>query len=296
VQSQLQGSEKRAGSAGHKNMMEKLIRRFASQEEFKQEFEANLKNFGLFIPGEFQLELRQKVQVEIWLPDAEQAFPAKAEVVAVFPSGIALHLEEPPDWLRKLEEKISATRTEPVEALPAQEELSEEDKKELEQVEEIAVSEEDVEKIEKKIAVAESDMSNLYQAIRKLSKIEKIQLAKRGNRKALSILIQQGDRMLFRFLIQNPHLSASEVLQLFKHPALTTENIQELARNPVWAQNEEIRYQMVIHPKTPLPTALSLLNGVNQKQLAAIAKSQHIRAQLKSNALKLLLKRQSSAF
>jgi len=278
-------------------MTEKLERRFSDWEEFKQEFETNLKNFGLFIPGEFQMELRIKVQVELWLPQAENPIPAKAEVVAVFPAGVALHLEEGPDWLKQLQEKIrAAAEPEPEPATePEASAASPEDKK-LNPVESEPVSEEEVKAIEKKISLAGMDMSNLYQAIRKLTKPEKISLAKRGNRKALSILIQEGDRMMFRFIIQNPHLTAGEVLQLFKHPAITSEIISELSRNAAWGQNDEIRYQMVVHPKTSLPLALTLLNGVNQRQLAAIAKSQHIRAQIKSNALKLLLKRQSGGF
>lgn len=293
-------------------MTEKLERRFGTWEEFSAEWESNLKNFGLFIPGEFQIELRKKIQALIWLPGAENAIPAQAEVVAAFPAGIALHLEESADWLKQIQEKMirapaqqksedtapagAETAPAPGEKAEAKEEVSEEDKKELAEAISEPVSEEEVEKIEKKLSASGMDLSNLYLAIRRLSKTEKIQLAKRGNRKVLSILIQEGDRMLFRFLIQNPHLTASEVLQIFKHPAITTEIITELARNPVWGQNEEIRYQMVIHPKTPLPTSLTLLNAINQKQLAAIAKSQHIRTQLKSNALKLLIKRRGGEF
>ena len=304
-------------------MTNKLERRFKTWDEFQQELETNLKNFGLFIPGEIQIELRKKIEVELWLPSAQNPIMAKAEVVAIFPGGVALHLEENPEWLKQIQTIANATietqtgkedkepeppweseeiKDQDEKEIPEQtlqkeyEEISEEEKKEVELAESVDASEEEVEKIEKKLSSAGMDMSNLYQAIRRLTKIEKIQLAKRGNRKALSILIQSGDRMLFRFIIQNPHMTVAEVLQLFKHPMITTEIITELARNPAWAQNEEVKYQIVIHPKTPLPTALTLLNGLNQRQLGAIAKSQHIRTQLKSNALKLLLKRQSGTF
>jgi hypothetical protein len=293
-------------------MSEKIERRFSSWEEFSQEFFTNLKNFGLFLPGPRPVQLRQKVTVDLWLPGERSPIPTRAEVVAVFPAGVALHLEEGPEWMKAVEGKMPVV---PREAAPGpepepepaaavaegegaaeEEAVSAEEKAELAALDSEPVSDAKVEEIEKKITLKGMDMSNLYGAIRKLSKIEKIQLAKRGNRKALSILIQQGDRLLFRFIIQNPHMTMPEALQLLKHPMLTTEIITELARNPSWSQNEEIRYQMVVHPKTPLPTALTLLNAVNQRQLAAIAKSQSIRAQLKSNALKLLLKRQSGAF
>ncbi len=279
--------------------MDKLERNFSNWDEFRQEFESNLKNFGLFLPGEFQLELRKKIQVELRLPGIENPVPARAEVVAIFPAGVALNLEENADWLKQLQEKIpAAAPPEPEPEPTAEPEAGEAGPadKELNALDPEPDSEEEVKAIEKKISLAGMDMSNLYQAVRKLSKLEKISLARRGNRKALSILIQEGDRMLFRFIIQNPHLTAGEVLQMFKHPSITAEIISELSRNASWGQNEEIRYQMVVHPKTSLPLALTLLNGLNQRQLAVIAKSQNLRNQIKSNALKLLLKRQSGAF
>jgi hypothetical protein len=299
-------------------MSHKLERRFADWNEYQQEFDANLKNFGLFLPGASQLQLRQKVDIELWLPGAQLPLPARAEVVAVFPSGAALHLENGPEILKQVSAKeqqlrqaVAAKTVSPPaspeagKSLEAElasapeitESLAPEPEPEEEAEEETAEeSPESAEEIERKVSLSGADYSNLYQAVRKLSRPEKIKLAKRGNRKYLTILIQEGDRMLIRFVLQNPHLSAVEVLQLLKNPQLTTENINELARNPAFAQNEEIRYQIVIHPKTPLPTAMSLLVSLNPRQLGLIAKSKHMRHQLKASALKLVLKRQTDAF
>ena len=294
-------------------MSQKLERRFADWNEYQQEFDANLKNFGLFIPGPSALQMRQKVEVELWLPGAQLPLPVRAEVVAAFPAGVALHLESGPEILRQISEKERQLRQSAAEKTAAAA-PSAEDQEPLEEEEEPTPAEESAEtpapepepeeeespesaeEIERRVLLSGADYSNLYQAVRKLSRPEKIKLAKRGNRKYLTILIQEGDRLLIRFVLQNPHLSAVEVLQLLKNPQLTTENITELARNPAFAQNEEIRYQIVIHPKTPLPTALSLLISLNPRQLGLIAKSKHMRHQLKSSALKLVLKRQTDAF
>jgi len=260
-------------------MSQKLSRTFSSWEEFEAELENNLKNSGIFVPGEFQLQIRQKVELEIFLPGSEEPVPAKGEVVGVFSGGVAVHLEAGEELIKNLLlEKEKLSRPERIEKEPGEEE------------------EKEARELEKRLSLSGSDYSNLYQVVRSLSRAEKIHLAKRGSRRVLSVLIQQGDKQLFKFLIQNPHLSAVEVLQILKSPHLSIEIIQELARNPGWMQNEEIRYQMVIHPKTPLPTALNLLPGLNPRQLSQIAKSQHIRHQIKSNALKLVLKRQSKVF
>ena len=296
-------------------MSQQLARKFSDWKEYQQEFDSNLKNFGMFIPGQFQLQLREKIDLEIWLPGAQLPLPVRAEVVAAFPAGVAVHIESGPEILKQIAEKEKQLRQAPVpeaaatphpEAESAQDEETDEEMS-VEEIEEPAEepepeppteeeSSESAEEIEKKVSFSGADFSNLYQAVRKLSRPEKIKLAKRGNRKYLSILIQEGDRMLIRFVLQNPHLSAVEVLQLLKNPMLTAENINELARNPAFAQNEEVRYQIVVHPKTPLPTAMGLLISLNQRQLQIIAKSKNMKHQLKSSALKLVLKRQSDAF
>ena len=285
----------------------KLERRFADWEEYQQEFESNLKNFGLFIPGTIEARLREKVDVEIRLPGAKESVSAKAEVVAIFTAGAAIQFENGPGLAKQLAEKEEMLKAAPAEETqpepegpvapeapagePAEEPSAPSTPEEAE-----AETGESAEEIEQKISRSGIDFSNIYQVMRKLSRIEKLKLAKHGNRRYLSFLIQEGDRQLVRFIIQNPHLSAVEVLQLLKNPQLTTENIQELARNPAFGQNEEIRYQLVIHPKTPLPTAMSLLTSLNQRQLGLIAKSQHMKHQLKANALKLVLQRQSGSF
>jgi hypothetical protein len=281
-------------------MTRKYERRFTDWREYQQELESNLKNFGLFLPGA-QAELRDKIEVAVWLPGAAGPIPARAEVVAVFPAGAAVQIEDGPAFAKQLGELEASLRAagaaEPAPEKPCgPEPLAEEPPGGAPAQDSEAEGGESAEEIEQKICGTGVDLSNLYQAMRKLSRIEKLKLAKRGNRRYLSYLIQEGDKQLVRFIIQNPHLSAVEVLQLLKSPQLTTEILQELARNPAFGQNEEIRYQLVIHPKTPLPTAMSLLTSLNQRQLGLIAKNKNMKHQLKASALKLVLQRQSSAF
>jgi hypothetical protein len=295
-------------------MTQRLERKFSSWEEYEQELASNLKQYGIFLPGAFQLQMRERVKLDLYLPEGALPVYAMAEVVAVLPAGVALQIEDGAKVLENLAKTKLAIHSAPAisgmaNAAPAEtaeapateagtEPEPEEPVKEDVSAEELAQEpdEKEVAEIENKVSSTGSDMSNMYAAVRKLPRMEKIKLAKRGNRKVLNILIQEGDRQLYRFIIQNPHLSAVEVLQLLKQPQLTVELLQELARNPAWAQNEEVKYQLVLHPKTPLPTALTLLNGLNKRQLGQIAKSQTMRHQLKSTALKLLLKRQSDAF
>ena len=135
---------------------------------------------------------------------------------------------------------------------------------------------------------------NLYSALRQLPLYHKIAAAKRGNRSVRNILMQEGKKKILTYLLQNPQLGPGEVIQMLKMPNLSLEIIQLISKNTQWNQNEEIRYMITIHPKTPLPLALNLLNGLNVNNLAKIAKANY-KAQIKSNAVKLLeLRRKQS--
>ena len=94
-------------------MTRKLERRFADWEEYRQEFESNLKNFGLFIPGIVEAQLREKIDVDVWLPGAKEPVSAKAEVVAIFPAGAAIQFENGSELAKQLGEKEEMLKAAP---------------------------------------------------------------------------------------------------------------------------------------------------------------------------------------
>ncbi|MFO8058468.1 MAG: hypothetical protein R6V10_14355 [bacterium] len=131
---------------------------------------------------------------------------------------------------------------------------------------------------------------NLFAEIRSLPMHQKVVAAKRGNRSVRALLLQEGHKKILTHLLNNPQLSVGEVMQILKISNLSTELIQAIAKNSMWSQNEEIKYLITVHPRTPLPLALKTLNSLTTKNLAKIAKAGY-RAQIKSKAVKLLEQR-----
>ncbi len=136
---------------------------------------------------------------------------------------------------------------------------------------------------------------NLYFTIRGLPMHQKITAAKRGNRTVRNILLQEGNKKIIGFILQNPQLSTPEIIQMLKMPNLPQEVVKNIARNSNFSQSEEVRFQIVNSPKTPLPLALNLLNGLNINSLAKLAKSGAVKNQIKSSALKLLEQRRKNS-
>jgi hypothetical protein len=250
---------------------------FDSREEFAREYEANLKNLGIFMPSEQPLPLHAQIQLGLIFPGVNRPIELLGIVVFVataeqplpgLPPGMAVQLQALPPECGEL--AAAATGEAGSEAAAGAEA---EDKGGA--------------------GIGVGDGVNIFQAVRTAALAEKIKLAKQGTRQVLNVLIQEGDKQIMKFVIQNPRLGGAEVLMILKNPGTSLELIQAIAKNSSWMQNDEVRYQMVICPKTPLPLSLQLLNGLNPKDLAKIAKSSNVKNQLKSNALKLLMQRRS---
>lgn len=135
---------------------------------------------------------------------------------------------------------------------------------------------------------------NLYGTLRSMPFHQKVVAAKRGNRSVRAILIQEGNQKILNFLLQNPQISVPEIMTILKLPTVSYDVIQTISKNQAWVSSEEIRFLLVTHPKTPLPLSLNILPALNINSLAKLAKSGAIKAQLKSNALKLLEQRRKS--
>jgi hypothetical protein len=142
--------------------------------------------------------------------------------------------------------------------------------------------------------MSQMSAENLYAIIRKMPLHQKVAAAKRGNRTVRNILLQEGNKKLMIFLLQNPRMGTGEVIQMLKMTNLSQEVVQTIAKNSGWSQSEEVKFGLVNHPKTPLPLSLSLLTSLNQNSLAKIAKANSSKHQLKSKALQLLEQRRKT--
>ncbi len=286
--------------------------RFESREEFAREYEANLKNLGIFLPAAEPLPLHTRIQLCLIVPGVERGIELAGSVVYVataeqplpgLPPGLAVQLQAltaecgvlaaedtrvgAPAPLKSpapLESPAPLKSPAPLEApIPLEpgeaEEAGPEEAAEAEGEDKGGAG------------VSLGDGVNIFQAIRTASLAEKIKYAKYGAGQVLNVLIQEGDKQIMKFVIQNPRLGPAEILLILKSPGTSLELIQAIAKNSGWMQNDEVRYQVVICPRTPLPLCFQLLNGLNPKDLSKIAKSGNVKAQLKSKALKLLTER-----
>lgn len=298
--------------------------KFQSAPELEKAYQDNISKGGYFVPTDDPAPRTTPVEVRFHLPGIEEPFSVRGEVAyAATPdspmpgmgAGMAIQFQDvSPNMSTAFMSAITIAKSEGIieedEAEGAEADSKEDsgtgpkektDEKEApdngpgsEEPEEGA--EEDKASSDRIMATLNQQTSeNIYFTIRKMPLHQKIVAAKRGNRNIRNILLQEGNKKILQYLIQNPQMSVPEVIQMLKLSSLPLEVIKLISKNSNWSQSEEVKYCLVTNPKTPLPLSLNLLSGLNVHSLAKLAKSGAIKVQLKSNALKLLeLRRRGS--
>jgi len=288
---------------------------FNSPEELKEAYEQHISKGGYFVPTEEPSPRTTPVELRFSLPGLAEPYPISGEVAfAATPdqpipgmgSGMAIQFNQMTEQIEKVfKAAITIAQAEGMGSAPVAGDLTqpEGEEYELEEEDEEGSDEDDEgedeeDESEDRVSSVMATLNmqsgeNLYFTIRKMPLHQKVIAAKRGNRSVRNILLQEGNKKVLRFMLQNPQVSTPEVIQMLKMPNIPQEIIKVIAKSGNWSQSEEVKFHIVSNPKTPLPQALKLLSGLNQNSLGKLAKSGAVKAQIKSNALKLLEQRRS---
>lgn len=137
------------------------------------------------------------------------------------------------------------------------------------------------------------DRMTLHQKLRAMNPNERSRLASHANKLTRSLLIRDIEPQVIMFLLKNPRITRGEVIEISKSPRIGYQAVKIILSNKNWSQSEEIRYNLVQNPKTPLPDALKMIPGLNMKHLRELAKNHGVKTRIKQSALRLVLERGS---
>lgn len=129
------------------------------------------------------------------------------------------------------------------------------------------------------------------EALRAMPRAEKLILAGKADRATRVLLIRDVDPQVLFYVCKNPRITLDEILEVTRLGTLNAQVADLIATSAQWMQNEQVKLNLVHNPKTPTPTALKLISGLNIRHLQAMAKSWNIRPQIKQAALKIVIER-----
>ncbi len=133
-------------------------------------------------------------------------------------------------------------------------------------------------------ALARPDEQNMYRMILDMKMGQKLKLALTGNKSAREILVKDSNRLVSSAVLKNPRVTEDEVLKVANSKGASEDLLRNIGRNKEWLKNYNVRLGMIANPKTPLTISMKLLDTLNEKDLAKVAKSKNIASVLASTA------------
>ncbi len=132
---------------------------------------------------------------------------------------------------------------------------------------------------------------SFLQRVQGMTVAERIKLALRGNREVRMILIRDSNRMIRRFVLQNPRVGDEEIIAIAKNRSADDELLRIIADSRDWTKNYQVRLSLVSNPKTPLVASLRFLGGLHERDVRLLAKSKNVSATVSNAAKRIVIQK-----
>lgn len=101
---------------------------------------------------------------------------------------------------------------------------------------------------------------------------DKINLALTGGREERMALAMDGNKAIHHYLLRNAKISLDEIAYMARLPGLNPDVLEKIAENPSYTQNPSVVKALVYNPKTPVQTAIRLLDRLPRPEVMNLAK------------------------
>ena len=132
---------------------------------------------------------------------------------------------------------------------------------------------------------------SLYGQIQRMTVIEKIKLALKGNKETRTLLLRDSNRIVQNFVLQNPRITEEEITALACNRNTEGELLRRVADNREWIKYYPVRLGLTGNPRTPLAIALHLLPPLRERDIRDLARSKNVPIAVSTQAKRLILQR-----
>lgn len=130
-----------------------------------------------------------------------------------------------------------------------------------------------------------------WKRFERLTKPEKIRLARYGNQVERQFILRDKDASLHQLVLNNPGLTARELASLIRGGKASGAFIRKVTERSEWMGNSTIVEALVNHPLTPTDIAVRLIGRVPIQLAKRIAKSGSGKAQVVAAARRRVLRK-----
>jgi len=149
--------------------------------------------------------------------------------------------------------------------------------------------------IERVIAEAEAEVGDmapervsLIRRVMLMSVKDRIKLAMKGDREARGILIRDGNKIVSTAVVHNPRITDKEVESIAAMRTVSEDVLRTIALNRAWARIYPVVHNLARNPRTPLPTALSILPRLQARDLQSLSQNRNVPDGVRRQAQRLM--------
>ncbi len=132
---------------------------------------------------------------------------------------------------------------------------------------------------------------NLFALVQKMNVMQKIKLARMGNKEARGLLIRDRNKIVASAAVRSPKITAQEVEGFAKARNVSDEVLRIISNNRDWTRNYGVKLALATNPKCPVPTAMKFVNYLQERDLRSLMKSRDVPTPISTHARRLLQKK-----
>ncbi len=134
---------------------------------------------------------------------------------------------------------------------------------------------------------------SLRQQLDEMTVGEKIKLSYKANKGVREVLVRDTNKIVACAVVNSGRITDAEVLAIATNRSIHEEVIRALTSNREFMRKYPVKVALAGNPKTPIPTAINLLNSLHVKDLQKLASNRNVSSAVFSQAGKLYKRRKS---
>ncbi|HLM55093.1 MAG TPA: hypothetical protein VK422_03135, partial [Pyrinomonadaceae bacterium] len=142
-------------------------------------------------------------------------------------------------------------------------------------------------------AGAEPERVSLIRRIMLMKIKDRMKLGMKGDREARSILIRDSNKLVATAVIHNPRITDQEVEAIAAMRTVSDEVLRIIGMSRAWARQYPIIHNLARNPRTPLATAMGILQRLQTKDLKNLGQNRNVSEAVRRQALRLATARTS---
>ena len=132
------------------------------------------------------------------------------------------------------------------------------------------------------------EVAHAAKKIRELNVSQKVRLALMGTAGDRAVLIRDANKLVSRTVVRSPAVTDSEAMAYAKNKSLNDDVIAYIASNKKWTRHYQVKFNLVMNPKTPLTESMKFLPHLRLNDLRALSRSRDVPGPIRKAAKNMM--------